>query len=696
MAVIGLAMLGFILGDFKIGQGGSKIAEINGDVYDVKDYQDQQEVILNFYKMTYGQNLDPQTEKQIADEAWRNMIRESVMGATYKKVGLEVSTDELKAMVAGVQTSGLGSSSAGPFSQPHPFVRQMFTNPETGEYNYNYLRTYMNSLDREEYASERERWSFIENEIVEQQLNQKYLNLISKGLRSSSLDASDYMEENAKRVDFSYVAKNFAAVSDDEITITDKDLSTYYNEHIEEFKSDESRSIEYVVFEVVASEADDANAKLWTTQTKNEFNRISDDEIASYVNSVSDHPFDGGYYSTEEVDQLLQDSLLTAETGTIFGPYYEDEAYHLSKISDEQMRPDSVRARHILLAYQVIGDINRTKEMADSLKTVIENGGDFASIARDYSADQNNSAIGGDLGWFREGETPYDDVCFESKVGDILTETVNYGVYIIKVENQSRPVKKYQIATVTHGVYPSNETDQEFYNRAVKFRGKATNLAKFEEQAREYGLDPRVVPDISKDQRTIPGLSSPEQIIGWAYNAKAGDVSTIYDVDDKYIVAAVTEVIDDGYASLEDVKSEVQLAVTKQKKAEIIMESMKQDLQSAGTLEGLAEAQELEVKEANQVMFANTYVSEIGIEPFIVGTAMSLPLDQVAGPYIGENSVFVLTVVNRQEGTGNTNLEVTRSRLNTNLQSRCTYEAYNAMIDAADIKDNRLEVYYGR
>lgn len=697
MAVIGLAMLGFILGDFNI-RPSNKVAEINGTSYGVEDYRAEQQTLMNFYKMNYGQNLDAQLEQQIEDETWRRMVRNSVMDPSYDKLGIKVSNDELKAMVAGDQAAGMGSAGVSAFSEPHPIVRQMFSNPETGEFNRFIMMNYFNSLDQEQFAQEKERWLFIENEIIEERKNQKYLTLISKGLRPSQLEVRDYQAATGKRVDFSYVAKNFTSIPDEDISVSEADLKAYYKDHIEQYASDESRTIEYVMFEVVPSETDDANSELWAIQTKNEFARTEDQNLVSYVNSISDEPFNPTFISTEELDPLLKDSLLTLPEGEVFGPYYEDNAYKLSRIKDTQMRPDSVRARHILIGYSVIGNVQRAGEIADSLMTVIENGGDFNAIAMEYSSDESNRAIGGDLGWFQEGvmETPFNNACFSNNTGDLVKAETRYGVHIIRIENQSRPVEKVQVATIVHSVYPSNQTDQEYYNRAVKFRGKATNLSKFEEQAKEYGLDPRIVPNITKDQRTIPGLGNPVNMIGWAFSAEEGDVSTIFEVEDQYIVAALTEVKEDGYSDFEDVRSEVELAVKKQKKGEAIVAAMKEDLQSASDLASFAAAQGLEISEASQVQFANTFVSGIGMEPFIVGAAMTLPLETLAGPYIGENSVFVISVTNREEADMDANLQQVENRLDFSLQSRTTYEAYNAMLEAADIEDNRLKVFYGR
>ncbi len=697
MGAIGLAMLGFILGDFNI-QPNRTVAEINGKTYGIEDYQAEQKVLMDFYKMNYGQNLDPEIERQVEDETWRRMVRNSVMDESYDQIGLKVSDDELKAMVAGDQTAGMGSGSYVAFSEPHPIIRQMFTNPETGEFNRAFMMNYFNSLDREEYAQERQRWLFIENEILEERLNQKYLALVTKGLRPSALEIRDHHMETGKKVDFSFVAQNFSSIPDEEVTVSDADLKAYYKNNIEKYSSEESRSIQYVAFDVVPSEEDDANSLLWTQHTKDEFARTETENLVSYVNGVSDEPFDPQFYTVSELNPILRDSLLSLPTGEVFGPYFEDNAYKLSMVRDTQFRPDSVKARHILIGYSVVGSTQRAEELADSLKTVIDQGGSFNEIAREYSADESNRNIGGDLGWFTEGmmETPFNNAAFENRKGDIVKATTRFGVHILKIEDQSRPVQKYQVATIVHNVYASNETDQEYYNRAVKFRGKATNVSKFEEQAREYGMNPRIVPDISKDQRTIPGLENPVNMIGWTFNAEEGDISSIFEVGDQYIVVALTDVKDDGYASLESVRTEVEIAVRKQKKGEIISASLQEGLEEAADIRSFAAAKNLELQEATQVQFSNTYVPGIGLEPYIVGAALNLPPETLSGPYIGENSVFVISVNNIDEPDPDANYNPIRNRLNMAIQSRATYEAYEAMIEKADITDNRLKIFYGR
>ena len=139
----------------------------------------------------------------------------------------------------------------------------------------------------------------------------------------------------------------------------------------------------------------------------------------------------------------------------------------------------------------------------------------------------------------------------------------------------------------------------------------------------------------------------------------------------------------------------VEKAVKKEKKAEAISAKLSEQLDGVSDLNQLATANNINVGEATQVKFANTYVSGIGLEPYIVGASMYLPVDQISNPMTGESGVFVLSINNRTEPeVVASETAAIKSRLKYTLESRSNFEAYNALLDAAKVEDNRLDVFY--
>ena len=98
--VIGLALFAFILGDL-MGNGsrslGRKpVAEINGKGIGVNDFMNREKALREFYELNSGgKSLDAELEKQIQQETWNRLVRQTIMERSYKKLGLYVSADDL-------------------------------------------------------------------------------------------------------------------------------------------------------------------------------------------------------------------------------------------------------------------------------------------------------------------------------------------------------------------------------------------------------------------------------------------------------------------------------------------------------------------------------------------------------------------------------------------------------------------------
>jgi len=101
---------------------------------------------------------------------------------------------------------------------------------------------------------------------------------------------------------------------------------------------------------------------------------------------------------------------------------------------------DAVRASHILLMYKgsARSSATRSKEEArtqiDQIKQQLDQGGDFAELARQHS-DCPSGKDGGDLGTFGRGQMvkPFEQAAFGLAVGDTspVVET-DFGYHLIR------------------------------------------------------------------------------------------------------------------------------------------------------------------------------------------------------------------------------------------------------------------------
>ena len=113
--------------------------------------------------------------------------------------------------------------------------------------------------------------------------------------------------------------------------------------------------------------------------------------------------------------------------GAVIGPYLDGPNYELARIMDIKTLPDSVHARHILVALtdpktnQPKLDDSTAKRKIDSIKTLIDHGKNFDSVAFHFSDDEGSRIKGGDLGYFGQGQMvkEFGDFAFNGKKGEM-------------------------------------------------------------------------------------------------------------------------------------------------------------------------------------------------------------------------------------------------------------------------------------
>jgi peptidyl-prolyl cis-trans isomerase D len=680
--VIGLALLAFILGDlFRSGESmfakaQTEVAEIAGESVGVQMYQSKIDENIENYKRNTGQSsLDQTTMERLREQTWDELVREFVMEDTYESLGIGISGSELFDMVQGNNID------------PQIMQIPIFQNSETGQFDRNLVMQFLQNMELDPSGNAQASWTAFEIVLVKQKVDQKYNTLIEKGLYSTSIQAKKEAEAKNLKVDFDYVDVKYNSVSDSLISFTQKDLLAYYEENIESYKQEESREINYVTFEVIPSEEDIKQTQEWVENLKQEFNTTDNNE--QFISLNSDIPFDGNYYAQNELPEIISE-LYNAEVGTVFGSYRENESFKLSKVVEFKNIPDSVEARHILIRPEAGID---AQAIADSLLALIKKGQSFAEIAKANSQD-GSATEGGNLGWFKAGAMvqPFNDACFFGNKKDLVTVTSQFGVHIIEVLNQSAKSKKIQIATVAHSIEPSTRTYQNTYAAASQFGGSNRTYDAFIAATEKNALSVKTAV-VKRDDKVLANFEDPRQIIRWAYKAKQGDVSEIFELGDVFIVATVKSVQEEGTAPYANVSIEVEREVKKNKKAEYLISKMAQAKEKASTIQVVADNLKTTFIEIQNATFAAYSVSALGFEPEVQAVALALQADQISDPIKGKNGVFVIQVKNIQQPSAELNISNEKSYLTRGYRSRVGYQVYEAIKEASEIQDNRANFY---
>ena len=685
--VIGLALGAFILGDM-LNSGSKlmrpsqmKIAEIDGESIQYPDFQKKVEELSEVYKMNTQQTqIDENTWEQIREQVWQGYLMENILGKAAEKLGVTVSSEELFDLIQG--------------NNPHPIIQQLFRNQKTGVVDKSAIIQFLKSLEAGASPEQKAYWLYIENQIKQDKLNAKYNNLVSKGLYVTNDEAKKSLAAKNKSANFQYVMLSYSSIPDADVKVSDEELKAYYNQHKDEYKQDKTRRIEYVTFDVVASEADKAATQKWLNDAKAEFAATTDNQ--QYINVNSDTRFDPSFSKSNELPASLALWAFSAQPGDFYGPYFENGEYKLAKVDQFKMLPDSVQASHILINPQTVGSVEKAKAMADSLKRNIELGGSFAEVAMKYSEDPGSKTKGGDLGWFKRKQMvpEFEEAAFSGEVNKLYVVATRYGFHIIKPTKKGKETNQVRLAILTKKVEPSSETYQKVYSEASKFASENPTVDAFNKAVVAQKLDKKLA-TMKENDREVTGLESSRQLVRAAFNAEQGNMcvnnegSTIFEFGNKFVVAAMTGATEEGASTFEEARIRVELAVRKEKKAQMLADKLK----SAGSdLASAASRLSTEVKEASGINFNSFSIPSIGFEPAVVGTVCSLPEGKVSTPIEGNNGVYLTKVTSFTTST-DADLKGEKNRIAQTLGYRAGSQVFESLKKVSEVVDKRAKFY---
>jgi peptidyl-prolyl cis-trans isomerase D len=690
--VIGVSLAAFILGDML--QGGSsmfqrnrlEVGVIDGESIQYPDFQKQVEELGEIFKQNYQTNqLDDNAWTQVREQAWQSTINKIVMGEVYEDLGIEISSEELFDMLQG--------------ANPHQIVQQIFRNPETGQFDRASVVRFLKNLETGVAQDQRVYWLNLEKQIVDERTQSKYANMVGKGLYVTSEQAQASATAGSKTVNFDYITLPHSSVNNDEVTVTEKDLKAYYNENQSDYKQEQSRRVEYITYAVTPSEADYKDAEEWIEDIKSDFSKAQDN--VQFVNSNSDVSFENVWNKKEDLPENIAAWVFdeNAQVNDVFGPYADGASFTLAKLHKSEMMPDSVEARHILLQVTTQAELIAAQALADSLKTMIDKGADFAKLARENSSDQGSAINGGDLGWFKRNQMvkPFEEAAFNNTTDSVTIVATQFGLHLIQTTKRGKLTPQVQVAYVTRNVVPSTKTYQNTYALASKFAGENTTKEEFDAAVAAEKLTKRVA-NVGEKEREIVGLENARQLIRAAYEAEVNDIlqtnqeSPIFELGDNFVIAVLTQASEEGIAAFDEVKARVELAVVKEKKAELLVEKAKEALAGNSDLSAVATALNTEVQTASNITFNSFSIPGIGLEPSVIGTVSNLGVDKISAPIAGNNGVFVVMVTSENVAPG-VNIASEKMRLAQTNSYRVASQVFTTHRNSVEIDDQRSKFY---
>ncbi|MCI6161494.1 MAG: SurA N-terminal domain-containing protein [Prevotella sp.] len=651
VTIIGLALFAFIAEelfrscDSLRNQERQQVGKVLGQKIDVQEFQALVDEYADVIKMTQGrENLTDEELNQVKDMVWNQYVQNAVIEDEAEKLGLTVTDQELQNIL---------QQGTNPVLMQTPFVNQ-----QTGRFDVNLLKKFLaeyktaqqsNPQIAEQYKSVYNFWTFVEKNLRQQTLVQKYQGLLGACMLSNPVSAKmAYTDENTES-SITLAAFPYSAINDNKVTVSDADLKAKYEELKPRFKQpEETRDIKFVDVQVTASKTDlaalhksinDFTAQLSAAADPTEVVRKSASLIAYLGIPQTKAAF------PSDIAAKLDSMAVGATSAAVENK--ADNTMNVVKLVAKQQLPDSIQFR----AIQVLGaDAAAARKTADSIYTALQAGADFEAIAKKYgqtgqknwitsSQYQNAPSMDSDT-------RKYIETLNTSSVNTMVNLAMTSGHLILQVTDRKAMVEKYTAAVIKKPIEFTKDTYSAAYNKFSQYVSMCKTMDDLKKNASKFGYQVQERQGVRTAEHYIAGVRSTREAMKWLFAAKEGEISPLYECgdNDHLLVLALDRINAKGYISMENeqLKEYLKAEVLKDKKAEQIEANIK-------GVKTIADANRKggKILDINQITFAApVFVQVTGAsEPALSGAVAGLQKGKFcAKPVKGNAGVYLFQV----------------------------------------------------
>ena len=695
ICIVGFALFAFIAEELvrscesTQNESRQRVGEVNGDKISVQEFQKLVDEYTNVIKMTQGRdNLTDEELNQIKDVVWNTFVQNEIIGKEAEKLGLKVTDQELQNVL---------NQGTNPMLLQTPFVNQ-----QTGRFDANLLRKFLaeykqaktsNPQMAEQYQSLYDFWSFVEKNMRQQLLVQKYQTLLAGCMLSNPISAKAAYNEENQESDIQLASFAYSSINDNKVTVSDADLKAKYDELKPRFKQyEETRNIKYVDVQVLPSASDRAALNKEVENIKNSLTEAADPtEVVRKSGSLVTYlgiPQTKAAFPSDIAAKL--DSMAV---GTVSSPVEnkQDQTINIVKLISKTELPDSVEFR----AIQVTGSTpEEAAKRADSIYVALNGGAEFEVIAKKYgqtgaknwmTSAQYQSAPSMD-----SDTKSYIDALNTMAVNELKNIKLSQGNIVLQLTDRKALVSKYVAAVVKKPIEFSKNTYSAAYNKFSQFVSENQSLEQMQKSAAKYGYNVQDLNDVRNADHYVANIRGTRDALKWICEAKENEVSQLYECgnNDHLLVIVMTKVNEKGYRGLDDenVKNYIKQEVIRDKKAEMLIAKAKGVKNIGG-----AKAKGATISTVNQVTFAApVFVQSTGMsEPALSGAVAATAKGKFSAHAVkGYAGVYLFQVNNRRMRPVKFNEKEYEERLSQKYLQYASNFMQELYIKA-NVKDNR-------
>ncbi len=401
LGILLLAFLGLIVVEwgsestiFRPKEQTGVIATINGHDIHYEQFYRAYEQQLEQYKQQTGQEPAENQLEYFRNQVWENMVREVLVTQEIEKRGIKATNKEIVHYI---------------YNEPPDIIKQNPSFQKDGQFDNAKYQAALNDASADQF------WRQVEGYLRASLPYQKFQDEFdATALVTENQVRNDYVKRNQKAT-VRYIffnPENYRKKANDaggQIPVEKGAIDKYYKEHEQEFKEDEKRKIDYVIFSTKATRADSDTVRalaadiLRRARNGEDFAQLA--QTYSEDESNRDKGGDLGFFKRGAMVKPFEEAAFAANPGDIVGPVQTTFGLHVIKVvakknennGNKDKKPkegegeEMVQASHILLKFQPSRQtIEAAKDSASYFASLAKESGWEAALKSEKLTAQNS------------------------------------------------------------------------------------------------------------------------------------------------------------------------------------------------------------------------------------------------------------------------------------------------------------------
>ncbi|WP_246138201.1 SurA N-terminal domain-containing protein [Fodinibius salinus] len=500
-------------------KGPRSLGAVNGEKISLDEYNSRMQYFTQQHTRQTGNSMNPELRAQYQQRAWEALVNSKLIQQKMDDLGITVTDQEVVDMISG--------------ENPVQFIRQQFQR-EDGTIDRAALQA---AIDAPENT---QMWIRVEQQLRQQRRQQKMSNYLQSSMRVSDYEVEqEYIRRNTT-ADVSFVRFSYGDVDKSEISVSEEDLRTYYENHSDKYKRKESYRFEYVSFDKTPTKQD-------TMRTLNDIKELRSDFASAENDSLFLNRYQSSTdYTAELVPKSdireLYRSVLDVAEGEVTEVIRDQGRMYLLKKKEET----ASKVRFVVFSLDVKADpvatLDKRAKKADDFSYFAEQETFTGEAERRSLSVQEGFATKGNNFVSGIGQSRQILNFLESSEPGAISKTIELpNLFVVLHVTEVTPagtqpfeeVKK-QIRTVVK----NNKLKQHAVKQANTLAEQYDNL---ETIAEKSGNEVMTVSSLSMNDATIEGAGREPKVVGAIFGLKKGAYSAAIEGTNAAFIVKVNE-----------------------------------------------------------------------------------------------------------------------------------------------------------